>query len=264
MKIGVSTSCFYPMLTEESLKLVGENGVKTTEIFFNANCELEKPFIKELKCIKDYYGIDVLSLHPTMSLAESYVFFAGYERRFKEGVENYKRYAQAAVELGAKYVILHGGKPNKFMDNEEYCHKFFELSNVISENGAMLLQENVAYFRAGDLDYLKLMVKTLGKDANICLDIKQSLRGGYSPFDVVKYVGENIRHIHISDNSEKGDCLLPSKGTFDFVKLLTEVKSKGYKGDAIIEVYDFCYKDKKEVFESARYMENNVLAKVNA
>lgn len=262
MKIGVSTSCFYPMLTEESLKLVGENGVKTTEIFFNANCELEKPFVKELKTIKDYYGIDVVSLHPTMSLAESYVFFAGYERRFKEGVELYKKYADAAVELGAKYVILHGGKPNKFMTNEEYCHKFFELSNALKENGAMLLQENVVLFRAGDLEYLKLMVKTLGKDANICLDIKQSIRGGYSPFDVVESVGENIRHIHISDNSEKGDCLLPSNGNFDFSEFFCKVKEKGYEGDAIIEVYDFCYNDKNEVFESAKWIENNILAKI--
>lgn len=262
MRIGVSTSCFYPMLTEDSLKLVGENGVKTTEIFFNATSELEKPFIKELKSIKNHYGIDVVSLHPTMSLAESYVFFAGYERRFNEGVELYKRYADAAMELGAKYIIMHGGKPNKFLTNEEYCHKFFEVSKAVGENGAMLLQENVVLFRAGDLDYLKLMVKTLGKDANICLDIKQSIRGGYSPFDVVKCVGENIRHIHISDNSKKGDCLLPPQGTFDFQKFFQKVREKGYKGDAILEVYDFCYKDKKDVFESARFVENNVLAKI--
>lgn len=261
MKIGVSTSCFYPMLTEKSLELVGENGVKTTEIFFNANCELGRSFVDELTQIKDYYGIDVVSVHPTMSLAESYVLFAGYERRFNEGLDLYKRYAEVANCLGAKFIIMHGGKPNKFLTNEEYCHKFFEVARAVEENGATLLQENVVKFRAGDLQYLKLFVKTLGKDANICLDIKQSIRGGYSAFDVVESVGENIRHIHISDNGEKGDCLLPSKGSFDFKRLFERVEEKGYRGDAIIEVYDFCYKNYSEVFESAAWVENNALAK---
>ncbi len=260
MKIGVSTSCFYPLLTEKSLELVGKNGVKTTEIFFNANCELEKSFINELVKIKSFYGIDVVSLHPTMSLAESYMLFSGYERRFNEGLDLYKRYAEAATKLGAKYIIMHGGKPNKFLTDEEYCHKFFEVAKVVKENGAMLLQENVVLFRAGSLDFLKLFVKTLGKDANICLDVKQSVRGGYSPFDVVKSVGENIRHIHISDNGPKGDCLLPSHGTFDFAKLFYELHKKGYKGDAIIEVYDFCYNAYSQVFDSAKYVENNALA----
>ncbi|MBQ8203241.1 MAG: sugar phosphate isomerase/epimerase [Clostridia bacterium] len=264
MKIGVSTSCFYPLLTEKSLELVGENGVKLTEIFFNANSELENSFVAELVKIKEHYGIDVVSVHPTMSLAESYVLFSGYERRFREGLDSYKRYAEAAVKLGAKYIIMHGGKPNKFLTNEEYCHKFFEVARAVKENGATLLQENVVKFRAGDLDFLKNMVKILGNDANLCLDIKQSIRGGYSPFDVVESVGENIRHIHISDNSKAGDCLLPSKGTFDFKKLFADVKKKGYNGAAIIEVYDFCYKDYSEVFESARLVSseiNNVLEK---
>ncbi len=261
MKIGVSTSCFYPMLTEESLRLVGEKGIKTTEIFFNAACELEKDFVNELVNIKDSFGIDVVSVHPTMSLAESYVLFSGYERRFYEGLDMYKRYAEVASRLGAKYIIMHGGKPNKFLTNEEYCHKFFQVARAVEENGATLLQENVVRFRAGDLQYLKLMVETLGKDANICLDVKQSIRGGYSPFDVIESVGENIRHIHISDNGPKGDCLLPSHGTFDFAKLFDKAKQKGYDGAAIIEVYDFCYDSYDEVFESAKWVENNALAK---
>ncbi len=261
MKIGVSTSCFYPMLTEKSLELVGKNGIKTTEIFFNAACELEKGFVEELVNIKENFGIDVISVHPTMSLAESYVLFSGYERRFYEGLDMYKRYAEVANRLGAKYIIMHGGKPNKFLTNEEYCHKFFDVARAVKENGATLLQENVVKFRAGDLEFLKLFVKTLGKEADICLDVKQSLRGGYSPFDVIKSVGENIRHIHISDNGPKGDCLLPSHGTFDFVKLFDMAKQKGYKGDAIIEVYDFCYNNYSEVFESAEWVENNALAK---
>ncbi|MBQ8267345.1 MAG: sugar phosphate isomerase/epimerase, partial [Clostridia bacterium] len=68
MKIGISTSCLYPMYTEQAFKTIAEHAVELTEIFFNANCELQPPFIKELCDIKNQYEITVSSIHPTMSL----------------------------------------------------------------------------------------------------------------------------------------------------------------------------------------------------
>ena len=52
MKIGISSSCLYPMYTEESFRLIASQGVPISEIFFNANCELEPRFIKRLLEIK--------------------------------------------------------------------------------------------------------------------------------------------------------------------------------------------------------------------
>ena len=37
MKIGISSSCLYPMYTEESFRLIAQQGVELSEIFFNAN-----------------------------------------------------------------------------------------------------------------------------------------------------------------------------------------------------------------------------------
>ena len=66
MKIGISSSCLYPMYTEESFKLIASRGVELTEIFFNANCVLEPQFIKKLNEIKCEYGIAVGSVHTTL------------------------------------------------------------------------------------------------------------------------------------------------------------------------------------------------------
>ena len=56
MKIGISTACLYPMLTEKSLEEVGKSGIKDAEIFFNSMGELEKDFVyvsgQNLKIIK--------------------------------------------------------------------------------------------------------------------------------------------------------------------------------------------------------------------
>ena len=42
MNIGVSTASFYPLETELSLENLGKAGIKHTEVFFNAACELKQ------------------------------------------------------------------------------------------------------------------------------------------------------------------------------------------------------------------------------
>lgn len=250
MKIGISSSCLYPMYTEESFKTIASRGVELTEIFFNANCELQPPFIKELSEIKDEYGIAVGSVHPTMSLAESFMLFSNYERRFGEGLDMFKRYGEIAAELGAKYVIMHGGKPNGTMDNHGYFDRFAMVSDAVKQNGAVLLQENVVNFRAGSLEALRDMSEYLGDNVNFCLDVKQSIRGGYSPFEVLHILKHKIKHLHLSDHSDRSDCMLPLSGNFDFKLFLDTAKQCGYTGDAVIEVYRNAYDDPNELFDS--------------
>lgn len=252
MNIGVSTACFYPLETERSLELVCKNGVSTTEIFFNALSELDYDFVLKLKKIIEYYGVKVTSVHPTMSLAESFMLFSAYDRRLQEGISQYRRYGEIAAELGAEYVVMHGGKPNGVLNDDEYCERFLQISDAVAESNAVLLQENVAKYRANDILFQKNMVRLLGDRAAFCLDIKQCLRGGYTPRDMFNAVGKNIRHLHISDNNSVSDCLLPGRGNFDFYDLFSAAENFGFSGTAIIEVYRWSYGEECEVFEAWR------------
>lgn len=258
MKLGISTSCFYPLETEKAFSLIAKQNVDCCEIFFNADCELKKPFIKKLKKIKDESGITVTSIHPTMSLAESFMLFSAYDRRLKEGLDNYKRYGEIAAELGADFVIMHGGKDNGVLSEEQYCERYLQISESTAEGGGRLLQENVANFRAGSLDFLKMMVKNLGNQARFCLDVKQSIRGGYTPEAVIDAVGRNIDHLHISDHNSLSDCQLPLRADYDFKALFEKMKAIGYSGSAIIEVYSFAYKEYKEIFESYNMLKDSI------
>ena len=250
MKLGISTASLYPLETEKALTELCKSGVKYTEIFFNCSFELEPEFIKELSKIAKEYGTEITAVHPTMSLAESFMLFSNYDRRLKEGLDDFKRYGEIAAELGAKYVILHGGKPNGILNDLEYCERFSLVNNCVKQGGGILLQENVVKFRAGDLGFLKMMVENLGDEIGFCLDVKQSKRGGYTPFDVIDAVGKNIRHLHISDNSSSKDCMLPGKGTFDFKRLFSRMEELSFSGTYIIEVYRNAYKEYKELTES--------------
>lgn len=252
MKIGVSTSCLYPLETEKALLGIAKAGIKTTEIFFNANCELEKDFVDGLKRIKDEYGTEIVSVHPTMSLAESFMFFSNYQRRYAEGMEYYKRYAEIACELGAKYIVMHGGKPNRVLDNRGYFERFAVIAEAVRQNGAVLLQENVVKFRAGDISVLSDMKDYLGENAAFCLDIKQCIRGGYSPFSALGILKDSVKHIHISDNTKDNDCMLPLAGNFDFAAFFKLCKEVNFRGDAIVEVYRDSYENPEELYASYR------------
>ena len=250
MKIGISTASYYPMETELALEEIGKSGVKTTEIFFNAKCELKSSFIDILANIKDKYGMEITSVHPTMSLAESFMIFSAYERRFYEALDDYSRYSEVAAELGAKYIIMHGGKPNGILSDEEYCERYMMLKAAALKNGITVLQENVAHHRAGEIEFLRSMKEILSDDAEFCIDIKQAIRCGYDPLEIIKEFYSNTRHYHISDHSTASDCLLPGNGNFNFKGFFDFLKGKNYTGSCIIEVYRNAYKDLEEINNS--------------
>ena len=94
------------------------------------------------------------------------------------------------------------------------------------------------------------MSNYLGDLANFTLDVKQCIRAGYSVLQIATAMDFKIRHVHISDHCPSADCLLPLKGGFDFKAFFSLLKSKGYDGDFMIEVYKDAYKDTSEIFDS--------------
>ena len=194
--------------------------------------------------------MNITSVHPTMSLAESFMIFSAYERRFYEALDQYRRYSEVAAELGAKYIIMHGGKPNGVLNDEEYFERYIKLNEVAKENGVYVLQENVVNYRAGCIEFLREMKNQLGNDARFCIDIKQAIRCGYEPLELVKEFRDNTYHYHISDHSTASDCMLPGNGKFDFGGFFKFLKETNYNGACIIEVYRNAYTEFCEIINS--------------
>ena len=108
MRIGASTACLYPMMTENSLQTMLELGVKELEIFFNSPSELNKKFVKMLHKMAKNYGASVRSVHPYSSMMEPFMFFTNYERRFNDMMDMYKAYFDAAVpQLWLTFPVFH-------------------------------------------------------------------------------------------------------------------------------------------------------------
>lgn len=249
MDIGLSSACFYPLETEKSIVRAGETGVKTIEIFMNADSEFEPAFVKNMADICNSYGMKVSSVHTMGSFTESYHLFSSYKRRFFEAKDtSFKRHFDVMHILGAKLLVLHGIKKPGSIPDEEYYDRFGELTLMGKSEGLLVCQENVVNYRSENPDFLLRMGEYIGDDFNMVFDIKQSIRTGINPYDFAEKLHKYIRHIHISDHNEESDCFVPCKnGVFDFKKFFCLMKSLGYSGDYIIELYENGFQSDKEL-----------------
>lgn len=257
MNIGASTSCFYPLETELALQKVVDLGFDRTEIFFNTVSELEEPFVKDLKRRADDGGVQIVSVHPFSSNLENNCIFGEYERRYDDYIGLYQQHCHAAAMLGADILVIHGAyaQLKRPLPAEHYFERFAKLIEIGKREGVRVCQENVVRFRSQSLDFLKQMRDYLGDDFNMVFDIKQAIRSGYDPFEIVDEMKNDIVHIHISDNGEKGDCLPPGMGSFDFNRLFDIMQKNGYNGSYITELYSLGFDMEKELKRSKAYLE---------
>lgn len=257
MRYGASTSCFYPLETEKALKETVNLGFEKAEVFVNALSELEIPFVRELKSIADAGGTDIISVHPFSSFLESSCIFGDYQRRFDDFIGIYEKTCHAAAMLGAKVVVIHGAvaAPKIPIPDERYFERFQTLVDIGKREGVMVCQENVNRFKSQSIDFCKKMRSVLGSDFHMVFDIKQTVRAGENTFEFLNEFKNEIAHIHISDNGEKGDCLPIGMGNFDFVRFKNIMDSADYNGDCVIEIYSANYDVKKVLSESKDYLD---------
>ena len=254
MSIGASSACFYPLETKESLIEIGKLGIKTAEIFFNADSELSKEYLTELKSIMSFYDINVGSIHPFTSACESFFFFSRYEKRFYEMAEYYKKFYEVASELGGKYLVIHGAKFPSEVEAEVYFERFAKLIETSKQYGIFAVQENVFSACSGNPEFLKRMKNYIGEDFKFNFDVKQMRKCSYSYDDFVPYFKSSIVNVHVSDHNEKETCLPPGKGGFDFGRLFKELKDVNYDGNYIIELYSHNFKTPQEIRDSYDFL----------
>ena len=250
MKIGISTASLYPLETEKALEFLCQNGIPVTEIFFNSPSEMDPSFVKGLNSLAKTYGVEIASVHPCGSVGEPYFLFSGYERRYKESLDFYKRYYQAAEIMGAKYVVLHGDSLAGHISDEEYCYRLMEMNEMSKQFGVCVCHENVNKFRLSTPENIKKFKTLSDGKLKFTFDVKQSIRAGFTVDEIYNAMGGNIVHVHISDNNAQNDCMLPGNGEFDFGSLFAKMQKDGYDGACLIEVYQHAYSDVSELVDS--------------
>ena len=241
--IGISSACFYPDETLDAVKRCLELGFRNIEIFMNSFSELEEPYLRELASVCRSEGARIVSLHPFTSGYEYMLFFSAYKKRAADSCEFYRRYFHAAAYLGAEYTVFHGDSLRApFVGMDRYCEVYALLAETAISEGVTLAHENVSSARGGDPAFMRELRGRIG-DISFVFDIKQALRAGHEPFEMIDAMGDRIRHVHINDwcygndGSREDGCRLPGSGDLDLSGIIARLESSGYTGRYMIEVY---------------------------
>lgn len=256
MRIGASTANLYPALIETALDDLLARGFRLIEVFFNTPSETTPAFVRSLRERADAAGAEILSVHPYLSLAEPFCLFSHYERRFREYLDTYRRLFEAAAELGARYLVLHGDRAeNPPLSPEEFAARYAALYDAGAAVGVTLLQENVVRFRAQSPAFVRQMRALLGERAQFTLDLKQCRRAGVPLDAMLDAMGDALRHLHLSDAAPGRDCLAPGAGDVDFAALFRRLRAMNYAGDGVIELYRQNFGDPQELWDARKYLE---------
>lgn len=256
MRLGVSTACLYPDLLEHSLDLLTEQGFRLFEVFVNTFSELEPEYLDDLRTRLQKAGAQVCSLHPFTSAFEVTLFFSEYERRTQDGLKFYRQYFEAANRLGVSILVLHGQRNYRTgrITEEKYLENYQRLFRLGQEYGITVAQENVVQFRSEQAAFIRRMRQNLGKECAFVLDLKQAVRAGEDPMQMLDAMGERLVHVHLNDHTAEKDCLLPGSGEFDFSILAKKLTEMGYSGNGVIEVYRNNFQKPQELVQAYDFL----------
>ena len=173
-----------------------------------------------------------------------------------DGIEFYKNYFEAANELSAEMVVLHGGRNYLPTTPEEYAESYIPLHEAALKAGIHIAHENVHNHHCGKPEFMKALADIVGDSFRMVLDIKQCRRCGESEYDFIDLLGDKIMQIHVSDYRGNLDCLAPGTGDYDFAKLFTALQNVGYDRSAIIELYRHNFGEPLELGTARCYLES--------
>lgn len=255
MFAGISSASMYPLHTEDAVRELAKMGVHNAEIFINDISEADGEIFDDIVRTVRENNMNIVSVHPFSSPMESLFLFSDYDRRRDTLIDMYKRYFECMNVLGAKIFVLHGAILSTKCSDERYFERYSMLMDTAEKFGITVAQENICYCKSKDLDFLDRLRKNCGDRTKFVLDIKQAVRTGISPFEIINKLGKDIIHVHISDNCENADCLPVGKGTFDFSKLVAKLKKLDYNGALFIELYRNNYGEYSELYDGMKKIE---------
>lgn len=261
MEIGISTACFYPMDTAQSLIRCGELGFHVCELFVNAFSELKRPYVKKLKQIAEHFGIRLYSAHMFTAALEGLLFFSGYERRLSDSLDLYRSCFEQLAYLGIGSLTLHGERqfvsPLGETDIEHTVEVFHKLCGCGAPYGVQISQENVSWCRSSDPAYVHTVLKKV-PELKFTLDLKQARRVSTNYHQYLDKIGSRVSNIHISDFDHQKSCMLPGKGLFDWSEFFETLEHIKYDRTLMIEVYSSDFKQDQEVMDARAFLEDKL------
>ncbi|MEA9985844.1 MULTISPECIES: sugar phosphate isomerase/epimerase family protein [Subtercola] len=234
IRIGMSTSCVYPLGVEEGFrhaKLAGYDGV---EVMVTRDEVTQAP--ETLRALSERYEIPILSIHAPVLLLTHFVW--GRDPQVK-----LEKSAELAREVGATTVVVHP----PFRWQSGYAENFLRIvRETTATHGVEIAVENMFPWKVKGSS---LKAYSPGWDPvvmdcdAVTLDFSHAALSGRDSLEMALALGPRLRHVHLCDGSGSLDegrvfdeHLLPGYGGQPVREVLALLAANDWNGSVVAEV----------------------------
>lgn len=250
MRVGMSTTCVYPLEPEHAFRLAKLAGYDGIEIMVTQEESTQQP--EPLLELSRRYALPILSIHAPVLLLTHFVW--GRDPRVK-----LDRTAALAAAVGADSVVVHP----PFRWQATYASNFLEIVREISgRHDVEITVENMFPWRAAGRN---MKAYAPGWDPRIMdcdavtLDFSHAALSGVDSLRFANDLGDRLRHVHLCDGSGAigegqifDEHLLPGHGREPVAEVLEALTAREWKGSIVAEVNTRKAKNEVERLELLR------------
>jgi len=234
MRIGMSTSCVYPLSTEHGFRLAREAGYDGVEVMVTRDEKTQSA--EALLRLSERYEQPILSIHAPVLLLTHFVW--GRDPKVK-----LQKSAELAASVGADTVVVHP----PFRWQADYAIDFLDIVREIAAgSGVTIAVENMFPWKAAGRAMKAYMPgwdpSQFDCDA-VTLDFSHASLSGQSSLDLAVGFGDRLRHVHLCDGSASNDegrifdeHALPGHGTQPVAEVLALLAGRKWRGAIVAEV----------------------------
>jgi sugar phosphate isomerase/epimerase len=230
IRVGMSTSCVFPLPLEEAFRLAHLAGFDGVEIMITNNKSTQDA--DTLRSLSRRYGMPILSLHAPVLLATQFVWGANPRRKLEKS-------AELARAVGAPIVVVHP----PFRWQAVYSRRFESSVAELAERFEIeVAVENMFSWSLRGADvraYSPSPYPTELTVDSMTLDFSHAALAGRDSLEFAHAMGARLRHVHLCDGlggTIFDEHLIPGRGSQPVSEVLRLLATTGWHGSIVAEV----------------------------
>jgi sugar phosphate isomerase/epimerase len=231
IRVGMSTSCVFPLPLDEAFRLASIAGFDGIEIMVTNDKRTQDA--AALRSLSHRYRMPILSIHAPVLLATQFVW--GVRPRVK-----LERSADLARNIGATTVVVHP----PFLFQAAYSRVFENTVESVCERfGVEVAVENMFTWTIGGRDVRAYSPSPYPTDLNVSamtLDFSHAALARRDSLEFALAMGSRLRHVHLCDGlgvTLFDEHLVPGHGSQPVAEVLAYLAKSEWEGSIVAEVH---------------------------
>jgi sugar phosphate isomerase/epimerase len=227
--VALSTASVYPESTRAGFALAHELGYDGVELMVWTDRVSQD--VAAVARLADASGVPVLAVHAPCLAVTQRVWSP-------DPVERLRRAVAAAVDLGARTVVLHP----PFRWQRRYVAAFGEEVRRAEEHaGVAVAVENMFPVVRGGVravPYSPGFDPTVEGHRHYTLDLSHTAAAGADAMALLDRMGAGLAHVHLADGGDgpRDEHLVPGRGTQPCAQVCERLAASGFGGAVVLEV----------------------------